>query len=91
MGTVLGEGNQTALKSWFPLSLAYDSCGENYGRWTFWNETEYDTRVRDIQNGGQPLPFSHWRTKLRGMKKSRQLKKAISKLSDEFLDSAFRR
>jgi len=81
-----GHGAQTATLSWFPLPSTYDISGENYGRWTPRSEAEYQRWLAAIENGGQPLPQSHWRDQLRGHKKTRKLMQNMLAFSNAFLD-----
>ena len=81
--------NQFALKSWWPLTSTYEQlkCGENYGRWTDYNEAEYQKRLDEISRGAQPLAAGVWRDYLRGHNWTRHLKQKSSKYSTEFFDS----
>jgi hypothetical protein len=62
-------------------------CGENYGRWTDYNEAEYQKRLDEISRGAQPLAAGVWRDYLRGHNWTRHLKQKSSKYSTEFFDS----
>jgi hypothetical protein len=75
------------VKSWWPLHSTWESGGENYGHWTEWNEHLYQKRLKEIQEGAQPLPAHKWRDQLRGPKEARQVKKSVSTFSQDFLHS----
>jgi hypothetical protein len=74
-----------AVKSWWPLYSTWEGSGENYGRWTEWNEHLYQKRLKEIQEGAEPLPANKWRDRLRGLKEARQVKKHIALFSKAFL------
>jgi hypothetical protein len=76
-----------AVKSWWPLPWTWDNCGENYGRWTDWNEHLFQKRLKEIQDGDGPLTVSKWRDRLRSSKEARLLKKNFSVFSQNFLSS----
>ena len=80
-----GEGNQKAMKSWFPLSTTWDEAGENYGRWTPYNESWFQKRLRDIQSGIGPLTASQWRDRLRGLNAVRRLRAGNEKVAQDIL------
>ena len=80
-----GHGAQKAVKSWFPLSTTWDEAGENYRRWTPYNEVWFRNRRKDIESGAGPLPASQWRDRLRGMKTVRQLTTNNRRFAEEFM------
>ena len=86
---MISDRNQTAIKSWWPRTAAYEQMksGENYGRWTEKTENDYHQRLAEIENGGLPLTMDQWRDRLRGQKVTRHLKAAAEKFSSEFLNS----
>jgi hypothetical protein len=65
-----GKGDQTALKSWWPLQTTWEkeAALANHGYWTDYNETWYQRRLRELREGGsvQPLTESEWKSRLRG-------------------------
>jgi hypothetical protein len=84
---LLGEGDEIEKNSWWPLVTTWDeaSCGENYGRWTYKSEMEYEKRLGEIEGGGQPSNSREWYTRLRGQSGARNLKKSYLEFSKEFL------
>ncbi|EAU90828.2 hypothetical protein CC1G_12956 [Coprinopsis cinerea okayama7 len=82
----------TAMKSWWPLSRAYEraDCGDNYGRWCSRREDWYLRRLRDIENGvessDQPLAFQQWKSALRGITPIRNFHLSIQTSSNAFIE-----
>lgn len=81
----IGNGSQIAVKSWWPPPWVWDSCGENFGRWTERNEQWYQKRLKEIQDGAEPLPSNKWRDKLRGSKEARHFNEHVLNFSQRFL------
>jgi hypothetical protein len=76
-----------ALKSWFPLTTSFEhkTAGENYSRWTPYNEKWFTARCNEIQAGAQPLPVKGWQARLRGEKDFRKLKPNYLSHAKQFL------
>jgi hypothetical protein len=88
--TAVGVGNQTAIKSWFPLATTFEGSGEDYGRWTPVNEKWFLDRVDAIKRqkkGWEPLPAGKWRDLMRGLNDGRQLKKQSLALAQDFVQN----
>jgi hypothetical protein len=86
---VQGNGVEMSTKSWFPLPWHWESLavGENYGRWTVYNEAWFMKRKLEIDGGGQPRWVNKWRDQLRGDKDFRKMKKGASTFATEFVEA----
>jgi len=78
----IGNGEQQALVSWWPLPAQWNNLnGHNWGYWTEWDEQWYCQRLMAIHRGdprlGVPLTATTWRTKVRGAASARLLTKGI--------------
>jgi hypothetical protein len=75
-----GKGNQRAFKSWWPLQMTWekDSSLANYGYWTDYNETWYQTRLKQLTTDDhiEPLTETVWKDRLRGSSKRGKLVRA---------------
>lgn len=86
---ITGQGAQIAYKSWWPLMSTWNevSSGNNWGRWTDWNEDWYQKRHAAIRAGtAQPLTASKWHSLCKGMKDARLIKKNVETLSRQYLN-----
>ncbi|KAH6874228.1 hypothetical protein BKA70DRAFT_1129227 [Coprinopsis sp. MPI-PUGE-AT-0042] len=82
-----GNGNQIAIKSWWPLPEAFEQ-GEDLGRWTAVNEDWYQRRLAEIKAGtASPLKRKRWRDDLRGLKEQHILRQQTEKRARRFIES----
>ena len=86
LGTVAG---QTTVRSWFPPPSAWIKNGAGY-RWLEWTERSEKFFVKlleDIKKGqSQPLSIVDWRSRLRGLKLTRDLLDYSEKQACQFMD-----
>lgn len=63
---MLGKGDQTEQRSWWPKSNTWDSCGLNVGYWSADCEDWYQRRLESIRTGrAKPMTASEWRNLLK--------------------------
>jgi hypothetical protein len=87
---IAGQASQIAYKSWWPLQSTWNdvSTGNNWGRWTEWNEDWYQERHAVIQAGtAEPHNASKWRSLCKGMKDAWSIKNNVDMFSTKYLES----
>jgi hypothetical protein len=81
------HGSGYALKSWWPTDNTWQQFSQ-YTRWTGIANTEFDTRLKEIQAGkAQPLTARQWRIKLRGSSATRRISSVVEDMSNSFVDA----
>ncbi|KJA19399.1 hypothetical protein HYPSUDRAFT_143837 [Hypholoma sublateritium FD-334 SS-4] len=85
-GTVAG---QTTVRSWFPPPSAWIKNGAGY-RWLEWTECSekfFVKLLQDIRKGqARPLSVVDWRSRLRGLKLTRDLLDYSEERACQFMD-----
>jgi hypothetical protein len=68
-----GKGDQKSFKSWWPLHTTWEKASSlaNYGYWTDYNESWYQTRLKELTMNDhvEPLTETVWKDRLRGSSK----------------------
>ena len=77
--------DQFADLSWFPKPNIWAQAGYNVGQWTRACEDWFETRMTEIQNGGQPLDSHTWRTKLLLSRKAIKLTRKMNSAAASFI------
>ncbi|KAF8177828.1 hypothetical protein BJ912DRAFT_856650 [Pholiota molesta] len=85
-GTVVG---QTTIRSWLPPPSAWCKNGAGF-RWLEWTECSeafFVQLLQDIQAGkARPLSVADWRSRLRGLKSTRELLNFSNEQARRFMD-----
>lgn len=83
-----GHKTQTEDKSWFPKASTWKTSGWDHGYWTADNETWYQDRLQEIQDGRPPMNAKEWREFLKRRVRpafTDNFKKHVSDVCDKFL------